>query len=733
MSNNPIIKNLNISNYRRFKNFQGVPIDFSKYNILYGWNYSGKTTISRIFACFDGTLTDKSIDEGADFYLKTTLGDLDFSKRDKIKIHTFNSDYVRDNLFFERHYTSNIIIVSDKANDTVEHIKNLKQIRQELLKTHSAFCQQLSIYDKESNQKRSDYAKELDKIFTEKFTAKNIPSVENSLDKTNLEQYILDDNDKESKIKTLRNPTKFTQIKNIEKLSSIDIPKLISMLKKVVTPSSIIKELHEKNAEEWVKQGINLHKDVETCIFCGAKLDKEYLTQLDALFKSEYDILGVFLQEFEQRIDIYSGQIPSPASIIDNYKNDYTNIHKNLNDEIVKYNNKIKAIKKIIKAKYNNRNLYFRTQVDLDIGRINIIIESLNDVINKHNTFIINEENEKNKIKEVLKNCIIAELLTDPSYKSAIKNLNEAEIGKTNVEKQIKDVESQITVEEAKVSDVKKGAEEINKVLKRLFIGDSSITLRVEQTHNDKGELVDITKLYRNNEKPADNLSDGERTAIAFAHFYTKVQDSIKNSTSQNEILFIDDPISSLDKNHIYSISVMIKEIIDKFNQVFVTTHNYEFYRLLKRNSGNTTNYYYIKREGDISIIDELPKELKIYNSEYEYFFHQLYEFNKNNTNADIYTIGHCARRFLDNYLEYKIPNNCTPLDKLIKYVKTINEDKVKYAILYRILNDESHVHPEILFDKGYLIQAVKLILDTVENYDALHYETLIDSCNISL
>lgn len=144
-------------------------------------------------------------------------------------------------------------------------------------------------------------------------------------------------------------------------------------------------------------------------------------------------------------------------------------------------------------------------------------------------------------------------------------------------------MDSQIEIEEAKISDVKKGAEEINKILKRLFIGNSNITLKVEKARNNKGELVEITKLYRNDGKPANNLSDGERTAIVFAHFFTKIQDSINNKTSKDEILFIDDPISSLDKNHIYSISVMIKEVIDRFNQTFVTTHNFELYRLLKR------------------------------------------------------------------------------------------------------------------------------------------------------
>lgn len=731
MQQTPIITNINITKYRRFQNFQGVTPDFGIYNVIYGWNYSGKTTLSRIFAFYNGVVGDKNIDSDADFYLKTAnLGDLDISKADAIKVHTFNSDYIKNNLFFEKQSTSNIIVVSDKATETLENIKILKQQRQALIKNQTDFARQYDLYEKEYNKKRSDYALVIDGFLPEKFTARNIKSIEDGLDISKLKNYILEDSEKDAKIKTLKNPTTFLKIKKIDEISTINIDELTILLQKSVTPSLVIIKLQEKNAEEWVKYGLSIHKNEDTCLFCGAKLAPEYLKDLDDVFKSEYDNLGQDLQNFDINLNECKIQIPAPATIVDKCRNSYLEVHKTCSDEILKYNNKIRAIKKLIKAKSDNRHLIFQSKLTINTDKLNEIIKDLNQLIDEHNKFIDNENDEKNKIKSELKNCIIAELLSDPSYQSAVKGLADAEIGKTKTEKQITDLDSQIEIEEAKISDVKKGAEEINKILKRLFIGNSNITLKVEKARNNKGELVDITKLYRNDGKPANNLSDGERTAIAFAHFFTKIQDSINNKTSKDEILFIDDPISSLDKNHIYSISVMIKEVIDRFNQTFVTTHNFELYRLLKRK--NNINYYYVKRDGNSSIIEKLPKELEKYDSEYEYFFHKLYNFNKDNTNADIYVIGHCARRFLDNYLQYKIPNNQNPLDKLIKYVKELKEDTTKYTVLYRIVNDESHVHPEILFDKGYLIGAIALLLDTIEKHDKLHYNTLKESCNIS-
>jgi wobble nucleotide-excising tRNase len=51
-----MIKQINkIKDFGIFKKFDwnnSIP-RFNAFNILYGWNYSGKTTISRIFRCFE--------------------------------------------------------------------------------------------------------------------------------------------------------------------------------------------------------------------------------------------------------------------------------------------------------------------------------------------------------------------------------------------------------------------------------------------------------------------------------------------------------------------------------------------------------------------------------------------------------------------------------------------------------------------------------------------------------
>lgn len=88
--------------------------------------------------------------------------------------------------------------------------------------------------------------------------------------------------------------------------------------------------------------------------------------------------------------------------------------------------------------------------------------------------------------------------------------------------------------------------------------------------------------VYRKDEK-AFNLSEGERNLVAFAYFIAKLEDV--DTINEQPIIWIDDPISSLDSNHVFFIfSLIDQQIVScrKGKQVFISTHNLDFLRYLK-------------------------------------------------------------------------------------------------------------------------------------------------------
>ena len=95
------VKNFGI--YANFKWDTNTP-DFNDKNIIYGWNYSGKTTLSRLFKILanKGELDEeyKSIE-----YSVQLENDVDITEANQIEnsldIVVFNSDFIKDNLHFD--------------------------------------------------------------------------------------------------------------------------------------------------------------------------------------------------------------------------------------------------------------------------------------------------------------------------------------------------------------------------------------------------------------------------------------------------------------------------------------------------------------------------------------------------------------------------------------------------------------------------------------------------------
>ena len=87
---------------------KGTP-DFARFNLMYGWNRSGKTTLSRVFAAFEkGEFDFEKYPEDVKFNIKKDGSRINQSYfqngknpiNGKHEVRVFNSDFVQDNVFF---------------------------------------------------------------------------------------------------------------------------------------------------------------------------------------------------------------------------------------------------------------------------------------------------------------------------------------------------------------------------------------------------------------------------------------------------------------------------------------------------------------------------------------------------------------------------------------------------------------------------------------------------------
>jgi wobble nucleotide-excising tRNase len=124
-------------------------------------------------------------------------------------------------------------------------------------------------------------------------------------------------------------------------------------------------------------------------------------------------------------------------------------------------------------------------------------------------------------------------------------------------------------------------------------------------------------------------------TALAFAYFITQLED--EGLKGVKPIVYLDDPICSLDSNHIYNILGIIKSKLnhEHVEQLFISTHNFEFFNLVKmwmsyyhakEGTVKRAQYFLINRKGNHSHITQLPDLLKNHRSEYAYLISKVKE-----------------------------------------------------------------------------------------------------------
>lgn len=528
---------------------------------------------------------------------------------------------------------------------------------------------------------------------------------------------------------------------NLEILDENQINEINQLLKTQIKITEPIQELlNDFLLETWVRQGKELQKDRKTCAFCGSILTDEIWEKINKHFNNESEIfikrLGEILEKIkilEKKLENY--EVLNSESIIsiltEKVKKELT-LFSSTKDKIRKY---YLDIKEKVEKKRDQISSY--DEIPVFIFEINEIIDRINFIINEHNEYCKSiEERKKDARKKLLLNKE-KELFLTLDYAKKYETQELAEKEKDNKEKELNSLNFEKTklihekIElERSLKDETKAAELINKYLKDYF-GRNDLELKI-----DKDEKIKFS-IYRGTEL-ALNLSEGECSLIAFSYFLATIKDYEKND---NLILWIDDPISSLDNNQIFFTFGAIDKIIieHKYNQIFISTHNLDFLKYLKRlkNEKAKVEYFLVEREVKqdriTSKIRKMPSYLKEYVTEFHYLFNEIYKVANSqeccllNTYNQLYNIPNIMRKFLEYYLFYRYPDNKEPLKNLEK-IFDIEESRS----INRIINENSHL---TFIDRGWKpfeipeIQAVaRIILEKIKEKDEEQYNALLNA-----
>jgi wobble nucleotide-excising tRNase len=496
--------------------------------------------------------------------------------------------------------------------------------------------------------------------------------------------------------------------------------------------NKIEKLLKNPKISSWVETGKSLHKGKTDCEFCGNKLPIDLLPKLNEHFSENYELLKKAIAALLEELNtskINLNLLLAETAFYKDIQSDFKQAKPILEKEIRNFNDAVSSLINDLETK--QKKPFDKLEVTQFVNNAKELEKALagfNAVISKNNDRTVNFEREKNAAVEKLKEHFAAEFEKNEKYSERQTQLENEQ---TNIKKDIEMQKQEIDKIKAQLDESVKGAEKVNEYLKIFFEKDD---IKIIATDDKKFKMVRGTEA-------AKNLSEGEKTAISFAYFVAKLGE--QNNTIADTIIYIDDPVSSLDSNHLFNIYSFIKDIFYerkdlqsnkytcKCRQLFISTHNIEFYNLVCDWSEKQS--YLIKRiknsHNDESILTKSDDLIKEYKSEYVYLFSLINEFyNKSeDTFEHLYYLPNILRRFVETYLSFKYLSG-----SITNSIHYLIPDSVKCERAKKFMHYYSHsltTNNLIGFpDLAECAAVVNIIIDAVQQNDRTHYNSLVEA-----
>ncbi|OFN80341.1 MULTISPECIES: AAA family ATPase [Streptococcus] len=783
------IKKIDIKDFGCYKDYKqhsqsGIGNDFNdgRINIFYGRNYSGKSTYSKIFQSIElKQLPEKY--ENIDFEVKLAnhriIKSNEIGSDLPIDCKVFNQQFIDDNIYLHNDNKLNSFQISI-GSDTNETLKKIEDIRLNELKPRNEKLSQVEsdITKKQKKLKSSENGLN-SKLRTTASKIKNLknPSVVvgNKYDirdiKEEFKKYsahfpILPLQDDEKAVAELEKNVEQAKIrileKNINKPQKIDLVSFDKnfnftlflentkkLLSKVVSVSNILDEYKDSPDKiNWIKHGVDIHGDnPEKCVFCGNGIDGELIKNLKLAFSDE-------LSSLENELVLQNNRIKSEIQKLDaipninkeDYFKDSVSDIQNINKEIENNINNRKRVLEILESKISEkqRDIFSKIEINdlnwIDFSEIQVEINSLYDGTIKQ---IEQFEDRKTKSIDFLRRYYIVKEFPVSEFTKLSQEVDQLEeyINENSKEqKKLKEekekFEQDIIELEGSLKSESEAAKRINMILQN-SLAHSEMSLK--SVDDEEGIYFEVSR----NEERAYNLSEGEKSLIAFAYYITRLE-SLSTEEKSKTILFIDDPVSSLDENNIFYIYNLIFCLLEKkeFLQYFLSTHNLDFLKYTNRFS-NKKDYYLIEKIKEAenipskSYIKKLPTHLSNKVTEFVFLFEQIYrvatEDEHENNFSVFYNFPNNGRKFIETLLYFKYPDYKTKNDdKIINYFGDENA-----PFMQRINNEYSH--GEDRFDRTRnpintceFKHDARIILGALHRNDPEQFKSFLNNSNLT-
>ena len=789
---------------------------FNQVNILFGNNGSGKTTLTNLLFLLSKHCKNKHVlfsglfHDGSEIELRfdgKKISEKDIKEKD-LDIYVFNSKFISDHVY--NGSIANLDSFSDEVKLTNEVIDSLDHS----LKRCRARIHKLQAWQNQMNSKFDNIWETLKNQFQKTVKEARLTGIKPDITRNEeiefeKAQKELDDLYVAYKKKSQEEST----IKDLEKLKSdilaiplleLDFDLLASKLLEIASSkvktnvSTQIEKISEvlktKNPQlqdsihEWFRYGGRLlfyvKGETNTCPLCDSDLENR-ITQIIEDYTIHFSNALINLLKFiteantavtnAVNLNLVEQCIRSISNLsslaLTAFKID---IHFDESLEAEKLQEAIFTLSQNLNQKLNNPEVIIQVQ-EHDI----FLMKEFNSKVNQYKqeaTKKIDDELNKlkgltlsqltNQIKSKISQVAISSFNRNENKLLSTTKANYYLATKLNVliselTKKIQELESDRGVELSKLNAESKY---INLYLENFGINHFYIETEKSVSQNN------IRVIYKQSGKKTTDfqhsLSEGEKTALAFSYFISKIRvEKIEGSSLglKNSIIVIDDPISSLDDNRLFQTA----NLIDSFFfynqqsednhplQLFVFSHNIIFakyiYNAFRTNPKleDKTNEYYLSN--DDPKLRKLPSSLKNFTNTYLVKLREIVEFTSKNKNyEDVKNyLPNYIRIVLETFLSFKLalvndsgkdilPGMQYLINHMVKEIEPLEErndgglskDSIIKRLnhLKKIADHESHGNIFKAQEYSYISEAelrefAKNTLQVINYLDGLHYK----------
>lgn len=760
---------MSIKNIQKLKHFgifqnhtNSYAKDFGKYNLFYGWNGSGKSTLSGLFRCIENKSTSSKF-PSSEFSVSVDSGrpitQANVANSD-LNIYTFNQDFIDENISWNSIVKSILLVDKEKIEERAK-LEKLKKEQEVDSKAYGIEAEEIKKLDGAVSKFGTDSARHMkislqsidttDSYYLNYDKRKFGKFIEDHLEESKSDDSLLDD----QQIIELTNaakpdqksPITFNQQNINQEIFNKAKERLDDLLKTSVVSQTIQRLVEHGDIKSWVETGLDLHKrhDTNQCEYCGNTITEERTKQLEAHFNDDYK---AFQTRLEGADGWLAGQyiqppiLPATSDFYDEFKSGYGEACTALEKAITALNEEITVWHSLLKEKTANpleTGLTVEVISESSVKAFNDAMAAIGAAVDKHNHKSGNFKEETDKAKKQLELHYATTEVKSFGYHDKKKEVVDRTTANGTLKTTINNRNTEIRTLEDSLSNEGVGADQFNESLHK-FLGRSELTLRFNPVK--KGYEI----LRNDSEQVGGNLSEGEKTAIAFVYFITKLKEN--DNHIEDTIVVVDDPISSFDSNHLFHAYSFMKVNCEKAKQLFVLTHNFTFFKLVrdwisrknKRDNQNIANFYVVKANNEVpraSTYTNAEPALTLYNSEYHYIFSRLHSLKNQQTleTDDYFLAANLSRKLLESFLSFKFPKNRGNFANLFNVAVSASqnpEDEGKEKIK-KFINEYSHNDlieinedfVENLIGEG--VSVISDIFDWINELDAKHYQEMME------